>query len=184
MALQSPSIRDVLRRETRAEHEATDEAYSKLDLASRRGLTAYLQAHRLALSVAEPVIAAHPCGQDFPARVHLVDGDLLALGALPPAPKSLGLPSHALGAAYVVAGSSLGSQVLRQRWAASPDPSVQSAGSLFGDARMLAFWKGFQPTLAASWDEAEDRDAVLLGARETFILFREALEGLIPPTLR
>ena len=90
--------------------------------------------------------ATRDCIVDLSARA---DSDLCTLGVSPVANVVEMPPLHPLAIDYVIAGSRLGTQVLRQRWRAATDPAVRAAASYFSAPGYIDLWKSFCDTSGA-----------------------------------
>lgn len=116
------------------------------DLADADGLRGFLTMQALAFHGLGKV--AHKAQtaaliRDLEHAVHL---DLETLGHK--RPERAGLPAitapvEGLAVDYLVAGSRLGSSVLKKRWAAAIHPQVKAADRYFGGPDHLEYWKAF-----------------------------------------
>jgi heme oxygenase len=95
-------------------------------------------------------------------------------------PETEGLPSsaHPLGVAYVVAGSALGTEVLRRHWQEGSDERARLAHRFLGDQRMRGYW---QETLAALWaaePSPEEAQVIVDGAEEAFTVYQRSFAAM------
>ena len=170
------TLRDYLRQEPEADHRKIDTAFGQLDLTKPNDLAHFLRAHFLALSLLEPFLRNAAELPPMDSRLHLIQADLVILGdRCPELPAREVAALHPLGAAYVVAGSSLGQRVLRRHWARSGDPDVRQAGRFLGDDSLTPYWKALQSELAQPSHERPDTPAILEAARRTFALYEDML---------
>lgn len=179
----SVSILDSLRTETRADHEALE---ARLPLTTPAlTLDVYVGILRAFRSVVGPLETrlAHlglPARLDFGWRAPLLDADLAALGDPAGGPHTAGewadlTHAAALGACYVLEGSTLGGQVIA-RHLAPLKVTAERGGAYFAGhgAQTGPRWKAFRAALDASVLPGEEA-AVVAGARRTFHAFHRAL---------
>lgn len=181
-ATPSPTILDRLRSETRGQHEAIERDLDWQrrvgDLADYRSLLARLYGFHV---VWEPEAAALIADEAFfgPRRkLHLLEADLACLGLLPSLQGKLPrcrpcLPmttrEDALGAMYVLEGSTLGGRLIANRASLAlglkPEAGLAYHGA-YGVA-VGSMWQAFRRHLcAASSPEADDR--IVRSANLTF----------------
>lgn len=182
------SATDRLRDDTRALHEqveaATDLERRCTSLDSYRDLLARTAAYLRAI---EPVLAGFAwdeVGLDLSPRLRLrlVERDLAALGGAPVvatatayAPRSL---AEAIGALYVLEGSTLGGRFIERTLARTLgiDPSSGAAYFHGHGETTGAMWKEFKARADAWCGDDESRYAAALhGATKTFEDFGRAL---------
>lgn len=172
-------MRSELRQATREAHDRLDLLASDLPLNSRASYAAFLQAQGRARLAAEcafrQTAPTHP-GRP-PIQSHLIRADLEQLGSrLPPVAMVLTFASscEALGAAWVIAGSSLGNRaMLAQRAKAG----LSGAERFLSDPRMPAYFKDILVALDEPRHAQSQRD-VLSGAHNCFNLFERAFAAL------
>jgi heme oxygenase (biliverdin-IX-beta and delta-forming) len=135
---------------------ATMAAHDLLDAATRaaggwRTLSEYarfLAMQHAARAPVEAWLAAHaPRELRPPAQTALIAEDLARLGAPVPAPAPLftlgrAVAGHALGVAWVLAGSALGNRAIARQVARIGGGAWPTA--FLGDEAMLAFWHGLR----------------------------------------
>lgn len=121
-------FRWVLRQETEGAHDELDHLISKLDLASRSDFITFLKVHDACFAA----MARHMDVSGLDRMVQAIRNDLTALGEVPEvgAPVDLS-PFHPLAGRYILAGSRMGTQVLRKRWLQSDDSIVRTADTYF-----------------------------------------------------
>ncbi|GAB5521005.1 MAG: biliverdin-producing heme oxygenase [Rhodothermales bacterium] len=151
----APTLMALLKAETRAAHEATEQAFNlKAVLQSKDAYAHLLQRLHRFYSVIEPMLATWDwasLGLDFDARRKLpwLEADLTALSASPHAEVIEPLPAlstqaEALGALYVLEGSTLGGQIITKR--------VQSELG-FSPHSGLRFFSGYQLKTGVYWHQ-------------------------------
>lgn len=150
------TLRARLRRDLSVIHSELDAVAGRMDLETRRGYVSFLRLHEAGLSATRDIC----CPADVAAMrddlCERVQRDLAELGADPvvviQAPPGL----HPLALTYVLAGSRLGSNLLRQRW---------EQGSLAKSGLPTAFMKA--PAYIEVW-RAFCEEASLLPANDAF----------------
>lgn len=188
-----PRLLARLRAATRELHASLDAAVGGDITLSRVSYARFLAASRHAVGAVEQGIA-HVLGPDFQAqRAAALDADLAALARdglvvdlAPGEPPhlSLGDEAEALGAAYVVEGSSLGGMVLTARVRAAHGPDAPVAYlSLRGDdtGARWRWFKGELARFAARHPDDATFDRAAAAARATFDVYARAFEAFTPP---
>ena len=184
----------VLRRTTRAEHQAAERA---VDLAaaasSAHHYVLLLTAFATSLGPLETAVAPHLAGAGAPEevlagweRLPALHGDLRALDAdVPPPAGRPFLPDlgTALGIAYVLEGSRLGGRVIARVVRAGLPTAAGALAFLEGPADALApaaRWAAVTRWLDAR--PAGERRAMVAGARLAFAAVRAPLAATAPAT--
>lgn len=165
-------MREELREATGAIHARIDASVGHMVLASDADYAAFLSAQYAARSLTERMLAETP-PIDLPPPPRQTDvlaEDLSDLGAsaLPASfAFTVDSPTESLGAAWVLAGSSMGNRTLlvRRRKAGLDGPT-----RFLSDPRMPAYFKELLTILNAHHSDSTIRDAIA-GARRTFVLF-------------
>lgn len=140
------TLRARLRADTKAAHVALDDLVGGFDLADAEGLRGFLTMQALAFrGLGRISQKARTAGliRDLERAVHL---DLETLGHKRPEGAELPeitAPVEGLAVDYLVAGSRLGSTVLRKRWGAATHPQVKAADRYFGGPDHLEHWRAF-----------------------------------------
>lgn len=170
------TLRERLRADTRAAHDALDRGFERFDLATCEGLGGFLAAQRSALGALHPTPGEGAEQSEALRReaVAAVEGDLKSLGrggGRDLAPISLD-PRAVL---YILLGSRLGLRVLETRWAGSTDPAVTGAGRLFGLPGQRPAWRRFCAEASTASGEGAEADRVVVDAGRAFGLYLEAL---------
>ncbi|UWQ21302.1 hypothetical protein [Jannaschia sp. W003] len=168
------SLRERLRRDTRADHDRVDAAFGAFALGTAPGLRAFLQAQGAGLAALRGAEGAGDVADDLDRALGAIAADLAALGGrLPPAIPFAG-PDHATARRYLWLGSRLGARVLARSWAASADPAVRAAGSYMGAAADPAPWRRFLADAGAHPAVGPEADRVVAATRAWFALFEAA----------
>lgn len=189
-AIARRSILERLKLETAAEHAAIERATGVMD----PGLTlpayrAYLERTLGFYQVVEQQLRQLGVWQalNLPAdereKLPLLAEDLVMLGNIEPAsvracdaPPQLASTAEAIGAAYVLEGSTLGGRVISRHLRSLFGPDVPRAflecyGSDTGER-----WASFRAALASFAGSRELEDRIIAGAQETFRSFTRWLE--------
>ena len=143
------SLREGLRAATRDAHDSLDAGVSGADLARPAEYAAFLQAQLAARLPVERWLATH-CDADLrpPATVPLLLDDLHALGrpfSLAPARFDPPADADPLGAAWSIAGSSLGNRAMLAHMRKAGAADLPTA--FLSDAAMTTFWTSLRPLL-------------------------------------
>ncbi|MFC4293505.1 biliverdin-producing heme oxygenase [Novosphingobium tardum] len=166
-----PTIRNLLRDETRYAHEALDRSLAGFELADPHSYAAFLRFHARARTGVERWLdAVAPEGSAPPSQVALIASDLGALdaGTLPSGPDFAPSPAADwLGVAYVVAGSHLGNRFLL---AGAENAIPAGARRFLGGETMNPYWKALQQPLGAK-ATAVDARGIVAGALAAFAHF-------------
>lgn len=173
-------LRDRLRAETRAEHEALDAGFADMLAPGQEGLYArFLLTNRAGHEAVEPLLSRSSLPWTDEGRLAALRADCRALklprlSAPPPALLSLALP-EALGAAYVLEGSRLGAafllKALRRNGASGlPVRYLQASSDPAPFRRLIGLAN------ETAWSPAE-MDRAVASANRTFRTFRALAEG-------
>ncbi len=169
------SARFTLRDATAQWHQRVDAVFSAADLTTREGYGQFLCAQAAAHLPVECALDAGRVEQvmsDWPARrrAHLICEDLAAFDLSVPRlgtkPIFIGI-SAMLGAAYVLEGSRLGGKLLRRSVPAGFPSAFLSGGT-------TTAWRDLVSLLDARLVTADDLDAAVAAACDTFALFERA----------
>ncbi|MGB7406041.1 MAG: biliverdin-producing heme oxygenase [Pacificimonas sp.] len=175
------SLRHMLRRETRAEHDAVEAAMGDVDVVTDAGIERFCLVHELA---ARKLIAAGadtlPSENLVRIASKLLATDLHELGraSLPlTACPERGEPA---GLTYVMAGSRLGNQIMLRHWRTATSSRVAKAGSYLTSTSLDEGAKAFLKKLdTVQLDRlADEGESILAGALLGFRLFREAAKSV------
>ncbi len=124
-----------------------------------------------------PGLEAHVPDLRERLKARALQEDLLALGATPATlPRCqllppVATPAAALGALYVLEGSTLGAQQIRRHLQAHLPAAVARAGRYLGSygARQGAMWSAFLARLEAGAAALDDHAGLARGAKDTFV---------------
>lgn len=167
------NLRARLRSDTRLAHERLDEEVSRFDLTTPHGLLCFLNMQCCALetlSALEVYAATDVVIESLLERATL---DLRILGSGPQeAPYDLE-PVHPLAIDYAIAGSRLGSQLLKKRWQAATDPQVRRASAYFSAPSYIDGWASFCDTAEAMSSASRLADQIVRDADRIFQMYRE-----------
>ena len=175
------SLHDRLRQETRAAHEAVEQAFDMVRAtetvdtyvaAMMKMHAAYAGVH--AALQAMPSASGADAARSAKLAAERILGDLAFFGAHPggiaPSQMTLRDAGEALGCEYVMRGSSLGGLVIFKFAATRLGITKEHGGSFFygeGDATKSR-WLDFQSRLSKVRDDDSFGDQVVLGALKTF----------------
>ena len=168
-------MRNALREATSETHARLDETVGSLPLSSDDDYASFLTAQYLARRVVDAALDAQsPHGiTPPPSQTELLQLDLSDLGAVSSQQEhalTLSTPFEALGAAWVIAGSSLGNRtILRQR----RKKGLTGPQRFLEDDRLTSYFSNLRAVLSENYPPAEVDEAVL-GARKTFEVFERA----------
>jgi heme oxygenase (biliverdin-IX-beta and delta-forming) len=194
-ATQQPDVLEYLRRETRSEHRTVERAFDFKG--STRSLGAYRKLlerlwglHLIWEQRALNVLDVATLGPRL--KAHWLQADLRDLGlsddaigriALCSRAMDLRSASCALGAMYVLEGSTLGGQIIYQHAAEKLSLSPERYGRFFYGygGRTNAMWKGFGGLVQQRYDDGQlNLDEVLAGAKSMFAAVTEWLQSPHP----
>jgi heme oxygenase len=175
------SLRTHLRAATMAAHDLLDHAMQAASgWQTRADYARFLALQHAARAPIEAWLAAHaPPGLIPPLQTPLLARDLAALGAAlpPPAPLfTLGRcePGHALGTAWVLAGSALGNTAIARQVARIGGGAWPVA--FLGDSAMMAFWQALRSRIETPARPGEAEGATR-AAEAVFAHFLSVAEG-------
>lgn len=167
------SLRARLRNDTRLLHEKLDREVSEFDLTTPGGLSGFIRMQFSALQAFNSSQMLADTGamvQDLCERAAL---DLRALDAsVQPSPYELGAVEP-LAVEYVVAGSRLGSQLLKKRWQRATNQQVRRASAYFSAPSYIEIWAAFceRTEAMSSCDPLADR--IVQDANNVFNMYYE-----------
>lgn len=170
------SFRKVLRDGTRAEHDRLDDMFTALDITQPDDFMCFSTVHLICFqAMAEVVQTGSYSHQLLRQMAASLAADLDVLGA-PHAPIRAAVPPlpDPLAIDYIVAGSRLGSKVLKKRWLLAQDPTVRRANAYFGMNSNPAFWPQTCQALDAITPASARADAIVGDTKSLFQLFSTA----------
>lgn len=178
-------FRMALRKATREDHEKTDLAVSSFDLRSRDGLVGFLAVHHSCFHtmIAAAVVPGDAC-YEMADMIGAIEVDLATLDASlsevpPPALPRL----DPLALDYVLAGSRLGTKVLRRVWSASADPSVRRASAYFSKDAPAERWQMVCRALTEVDADGARARRITADTRRLFQLFCDVAKSYAAPDL-
>ena len=174
-------LRDRLRAETRAEHEALDAGFAEMLAPGREALYArFLLTNRAGHEAVEPLLSRSPLPWTDDGRLAALRADCRALRlprlrppAVPAGPRPT-LPD-ALGAAYVLEGSRLGAAFLLKALRRNPASGLP-VRYLQASSDPAPFRRLIGLANETDWSQAE-MDRAVASANRTFRTFRALAEG-------
>ncbi|WP_460077113.1 biliverdin-producing heme oxygenase [Roseibium sp. ROS1] len=162
-----------LRADTRLSHEVLDKEVSRFDLTTSDGFLCFLgmQSHALqALAALEVSAKTKSVLADLHERA---EQDLRGLGSsIKKTPFEIG-PLHPLAVDYALAGSRLGSQVLKRRWQAAKNPQVRRASAYFSAPSYIELWTSFCGATEAMTSSGPLADRIVKDAERVLQFYRE-----------
>lgn len=178
--IDAPDLRQYLREKTRNDHEATEVAFMVHDLTTLTGLTRFLLAHYQANAAIEKSQTNLPWPIDLPSPPSALPSLAASLSELglstPPDLPVVNLPEP-IGAAYVIAGSRFGNQVLKRRWQANENSSALKAGAYFNEHSLDRHSKTFM--MALTGHHPFDIKTITSSASMAFRIFAGAASGYL-----
>ncbi len=166
------TLRWRLRADLKEDHDRLDRAVTNFDLRTSGGLAAFLRLQEAALTRLCPLAPAAGVAAAMWDLRDRARSDLASLGVtrlegtLPP----MGVP-HPLSVDYVIAGSRLGSRILRARWEEASDPSVKAARAYMTAPDYVGLWREFCEASEQLPATGEYADRVTEGAAAIFRLY-------------
>lgn len=173
-------LRLRLRCDTRAAHEQLDAVVSRFELTTAEGLGRFMTLHARCLTAilsSNPQCRAHAMLSDLRNRAQ---HDAVTLCA-PMATGACHAPaSHDLAIDYVMAGSRLGSAVLKRRWQGATVHDVRAADAYFTAPDYISNWMSFCAMAGAEPATGAAADRVVGDARALLDLYARQAAMLLP----
>ena len=166
-------FRHSLRERSRSDHDRLDRMITSLDIARVSDFALFLRLHLSYFLVMQ----SRSSDQNISAATlsDMVDGLTADLGIVSRDHPAVDTPLPAaldpLAVDYMVAGSRLGSKILRKRWGASADPIVQNANNYFRKTGDPNLWPDVCRALSAVPMESERARAIVKDTKTLFQLF-------------
>ncbi|UWR23314.1 hypothetical protein [Sulfitobacter sp. S190] len=163
-------FRWTLRRDTQADHDAVDQLISAWDLQSQHGLAQFFRLHLICFKA----MATTSGDPRLPVMIDALSADLAVLRDAQDLEQMACPKAHPLAVDYILAGSRLGTQMLRKSWIAATDAQVRQAEQYFSIPPAPAEW---QQTCAALDEIAPNSDearVITHDSRALFGLFKTA----------
>lgn len=169
------NYRKSLRELTQTDHLMVDEAISGLDISKPSDLAQFLSIHLTCFHAMARASQDAATIARLDAMTSRIERDLETLGQpAQPVPASPSGRLDPLALDYVLEGSRLGTQVLKRRWAASTDPTVQRADAYFTLHADKLRWRATCDALAAVDPESPRASRITGDTRALFQLFYRA----------
>lgn len=177
------TFRTDLKAKTRADHDRVDRIFSDIDIGCASGFAFFCRAHLSCFTAFSQRMTAAARGRMLlDGMIDGLERDLGVLGIVPAAAVTpLPGPIDPLAIDYLVAGSRMGSRVLRKRWLASTDPTVRAAGAYFGLEDDPAFWQDTCAALAEIDPNSQRAQIILRDVRTLFNLFAAVSIDTVAP---
>ncbi|WP_143089826.1 biliverdin-producing heme oxygenase [Tropicimonas isoalkanivorans] len=137
-------LRGRLRSDTRSSHDRLDRHVSTFDLGEPDGLRSFLAMQLMALTRLEPLAKNSICApaiHDLRARAEFDLRGLDETTAL--SCPDLTFTPHPMSVDYVIAGSRVGTAILRKRWLASKNAEVRATSAYFSAPTYMDMWRAF-----------------------------------------
>lgn len=180
-SVQKPSLRNILRDATSADHARLDARLGAFDLHSHEGYRRFLEINAAALLPLEAALVAGGVRRLLPdwdarARTRAIEADLAAFGgkASPLHEPVLSERFALLGTLYVLEGSRLGAAYLLRHVRQAADPAIAAATEFLDHGAGRKLWPSFLTVLESHADELTDEDDIVRPARRAFDLFMTA----------
>ena len=170
----SPALREILRERTADEHERLDRGLSSLAFGTRAQYARFLSIQYAARHGIERWLETRGRNDRLPAMTPLIAADLDALGCALPETLAFDAPKFgdAIGASWVLAGSSLGNRAILSR---RNKLGLHGPNDFISDRTMPQRFKELLVRLAQPVAETQSRASVL-SAKAVFSHFLRAAE--------
>lgn len=174
-------FRMVLRDQTRSDHDRLDQLVGSLDISQRSGFTAFAEMH-LSCFLAMQSRQSED-SNSVQTLQDMIDGlrkDLLVITDRETVTRSeLTHTVAPLAIDYIVAGSRLGSKVLRKRWSKSTDASVQGASVYFQQDADPKLWPETCASLSEVASTSLQAATIVKDTKTLFQLFSTAFDTAV-----
>ncbi|MDA8585045.1 hypothetical protein N9L47_02135 [Rhodobacteraceae bacterium] len=173
------TFRTVLRDSTRPEHDQLDDMIGALNISDRDAFACFVNLHIICFQTMSEAAEKGSYSHELLCQmVHSLALDLDELGAkqlayVVPLPKI----SDPLAIDYLVAGSRLGTKVLKKRWSNSNDLIVCRANKYFSLDSDPSFWPSTCQALANVAPESARAKAIVQDTKSLFQLFLTVYKG-------
>lgn len=180
---QMPSLRNILKEATAADHARLDAQLGAFHLHDLAGYRRFLEANAAALLPLEGALVAAGVRDTFPdwdrrARSRAILDDLAVVGGAPDLldPPVLSGRCAVLGTLYVLEGSRLGAAYLLKHVRQASDPRILNATAYLAHGAGQQLWQHFLAVLERHSGEVQNEDDVVVPARRAFALFAKAAQ--------
>jgi heme oxygenase len=181
--VQEPSLRNILKDATAADHARLDDRLGAFDLHDLGGYRRFLEANAAALLPLEGALVAAGVRNILPEwdrhrRSRAILSDLAAIGGTPRLldPPVLNGRFAVLGTLYVLEGSRLGAAYLLRHVRRASDPRILGASTYLAHGAGQHLWRDFLVVLESHADELDNQEDVIEPARRAFDLFSRAAQ--------
>ena len=154
-------------------HEKLDAEVSKFDLTTPYGLLQFLNMQSRALQSLLALQASAKADVMIRELLERAALDLRQLGSSTQLSPAAIEPVHPLAIDYVIAGSRLGSQLLKKRWQAATDPQVRRASAYFSGPGYIEIWASFCETAEATPSAGTFADQIVRDADRILHMYLE-----------
>lgn len=179
--IQAKDFRWLLRARTADRHARLDSLISSLDLTRRADLERFFRVHLMSFIA----MARHYPDTALREMIGSLRGDLDALGAEGGDKDTLDMrPFHPLAARYILAGSRLGTVVLRRDWMRSEDTQVLAADRYFTSTPDRDEWPAVCAELSAVTVDSDLAETISGDAEAIFDAFARAFSFTERPSKR
>lgn len=174
-------FRKILRDQTRPDHDRLDELIGTLDISQRLGFTTFAEMHLSCfLAMQARQSATSKSAQTLRNMIDGLRKDLSVVTDRKTVTRAE-LPNHVapLAIDYIVAGSRLGSKVLRKRWSKSTDGKVQGASVYFQQPVDPRLWPETCQALSDVVPTSAQAGAIIKDTKALFQLFSTAFDAAV-----
>jgi len=173
------SLRTRLRTNTRLAHEQLDQEVSRFDLTTPNGLIGFLDMQSAAFQTLLEFDASAKTEAMIRDLLERATLDLCELRSSAETVPAAIEPVHPLSIDYAVAGSRLGSRLLKKRWQAATDPKVRRARAYFSAPSYIDIWASFCDATEAMQSTGPQADQVVKDANRIFHMYHECARTLM-----
>ena len=167
------NLRARLRTDTRTSHEELDREVSSFDLTRPDGFACFLRMQATALNTLRGNIMSQASAEMVCDLLERAEADLRQLG-YPVDERQMKLDVvHPMAIDYVIAGSRLGTQILKKRWFSATDAKVRSAASYFCAPSYIEAWAAFRANAEKMPSTGPLADQIIRDTDRIFQIYRE-----------
>jgi len=161
---------------TKTDHDRLDQMITTLDIAQLADFKVFLKMHHCCFVVMRSRAMDQGLSTSaLPGMIDSLAADLkVVFGDRHPVDLPIPAALDPLSIDYMVAGSRLGSAILRKRWQTSTDPCVQRANTYFGQPVDPTLWPETCRALSAVPTGSARADAIVKDTKTQFQLFAAA----------
>lgn len=167
------SLRERLRYDTHVMHNQVDAMVSEFDLTTVDGLSCLLRMQSAALGLIIPHTTEAQSSYAIRDLHERAVSDLRQLKEEVVLPYDQSVEAlHPYAIDYVIAGSRLGSQILKKRWLSATDDRVRQADAYFSAPSYIEVWKSFCVSAEEMQPDGEVADQIVRDADRIFQLYQ------------